>query len=112
MTKSMRLRRRPEFLAVQSAGKKVNTRHFVALVARAASGVTGGRVGLTVSKRVGVAAVRNRVKRLVREWLRTHEWIPDGYDVVIIAKDSAASLSGLREAGVDLARIRGAVAAC
>jgi ribonuclease P protein component len=112
MTKSMRLRRRREFLAVQSAGKKVNTRHFVALVARAAAGVTGGRVGLTVSKRVGVAAVRNRIKRLVREWLRTHEWIPDGYDVVIIAKDSAASLGGLREAGVDLARIRGAVPAC
>ena len=112
MTKSMRLRRRREFLAVQSEGTKVNTRHFVALVSSTESGMTGGRVGLTVSKRVGVAVVRNRIKRLVREWLRTHDWIPDGYDVVIIAKDSAASLGGLRQVGVDLARIRGQVATC
>jgi len=113
MTKSMRLRRRREFLAVQSAGTKVNTRHFVALVAPSApdAGVTTGRVGLTVSKRVGIAVVRNRVKRLVREWLRTHDWMPPGFDVVIIAKDSAARLAGLREIGLDLSRIRGQVAA-
>ena len=113
MTKSMRLRRRREFLAVQGSGTKVNTRHFVALVSRAASaGLTVGRVGLTVSKRVGVAVVRNRVKRLVREWLRRNGWMPTGYDVVIIAKDSAAALAGVREVGVDLARIRNQVAAC
>ena len=112
MTKSMRLRRRREFLAVQSAGTKVNTRHFVALVSPTESGMTGGRVGLTVSKRVGVAVVRNRIKRLVREWLRTHDWIPDGYDVVIIAKDSAASIEGLREVEIDLAKIQGKVATC
>jgi ribonuclease P protein component len=115
MTKSMRLRRRREFLAVQGTGTKVNTRHFVALVARARecdAGVTRGRVGLTVSKRVGVAVVRNRVKRLVREWLRTHDWIPGGYDVVIIAKDSAGRVASLREVGTDLSRIRGQVAAC
>ena len=112
MTKSMRLRRRPEFLAVQSTGTKVNTRHFVALVARAEAGVTTGRVGLTVSKRVGIAVVRNRIKRLVREWLRTHDWVPDGYDVVIIAKDSAASLGGLREVAVDLSRIQRQAATC
>jgi ribonuclease P protein component len=111
MTKSMRLRRRREFLAVQSAGTKVNTRHFVALVSRGETGA-GGRVGLTVSKRVGIAVVRNRIKRLVREWLRTHAWVPDGLDVVIIAKDSAARVSGLREVGVDLTKLRGQVAAC
>lgn len=112
MTKSMRLRRRREFLTVQSAGTKVNTRHFVALIARAKAGVAHGRVGLTVSKRVGPAVVRNRVKRLMREWLRTHDWVPGGYDVVIIAKDSAATLGGLRAVGPDLSRIRGQVAAC
>jgi ribonuclease P protein component len=111
MTKSMRLRRRREFLAVQSAGTKVNTRHFVALVSRGAAGACG-RVGLTVSKRVGAAVVRNRIKRLVREWLRTHGWVPDGLDVVIIAKDSAACVGGLREVGTDLTKLRAQVAAC
>ena len=112
MTKSMRLRRRREFLATQNAGTKVNTRHFVALVAPAREAAPTGRVGLTVSGKVGGAVVRNRIKRLAREWLRTHEWIPTGYDVVIIAKTSAAQVTGLAAVGVDLARIRGQVAAC
>jgi ribonuclease P protein component len=107
MTKSMRLRRRREFLAVQGAGTKVNTRHFVALVARATDASRAvGRVGLTVSRRVGSAVVRNRVKRLVRDWLRRNGWVPAGVDVVIIAKDSASRLTGLADAGVDLARLR------
>ena len=113
MTKAMRLRRRREFLAVQSTGTKVNTRHFVALVSRGTETGTGvGRVGLTVSKRVGVAVVRNRVKRLVREWLRRNGWVEAGFDVVIIAKQSAARLAGLSDVAADLARVRAQVAAC
>ena len=113
MTKAMRLRRRREFLAVQSTGTKVNTRHFVALVSRGTETGTGvGRVGLTVAKRVGGAVVRNRVKRLVREWLRRNGWVAGGRDVVIIAKHSAADLDGYGAVAADLARIRGQVAAC
>jgi ribonuclease P protein component len=113
MTKAMRLRRRREFLAVQSTGTKVNTRHFVALVSRGTETGTGvGRVGLTVSKRVGGAVVRNRVKRLAREWLRRNGWVEAGFDVVIIAKQSAARLVGLRDVSSDLARVRAQVAAC
>jgi len=113
MTKAMRLRRRREFLAVQSTGTKVNTRHFVALVSRGTETGTGvGRVGLTVSKRVGGAVVRNRVKRLLREWLRRNGWVAPGFDVVIIAKQSAARIAGLAQIAPDLARIQSQVAAC
>ncbi len=40
----------------------------------------------------------------MREWLRTHGWVPQGWDVVFIARESAAAApsSGLRE---DLARL-------
>jgi hypothetical protein len=27
---------------------------------------------------------------MLREWLRLHGWIPEGWDVVLVAKDSAA----------------------
>ncbi len=49
-----------------------------------------GRLGITVTKKVGNAVVRNRIKRMLREWLRTNGWVPPGWDVVLVAKDSAA----------------------
>jgi len=48
------------------------------------------RVGITVSKKVGKAVVRNRIRRLVRECWRTFN-IKDGYDVIVVARSSAAS---------------------
>ena len=105
MTKSMRLRRRDEFVRVQSTGRKVHGRHFVALVAPSATTTTTiGRVGLTVTKRIGNAVTRNRIKRSAREWLRRHGWVPAGHDVVFIAKETAATNDGA-ELGADLGRL-------
>ena len=108
MTKSMRLRRRDEYVRVQSTGRKLHGRHFVALVAPStapvASTTSTGRVGLTVTKRIGNAVTRNRIKRSAREWLRTHGWVPAGHDVVFIAKETAAAHDGA-ELGADLGRL-------
>jgi ribonuclease P protein component len=51
----------------------------------------GGRLGITVSKQVGKAVVRNRVKRWLREGYRRSEDRPTATDVVVIAKPSAAA---------------------
>lgn len=49
------------------------------------------RIGITASKRVGGAVVRNRVKRLVREFFRRHErGIHPPRDIVVIARPAAA----------------------
>ena len=50
------------------------------------------RYGLLVSKRVGKAVTRNRVKRLLREILRPKPLEP-GWDIVFIARSGAASAS-------------------
>jgi ribonuclease P protein component len=108
--RSSRLRKRRDYLAVQSAGIAVHTRLFILLVKRDGA----GRVGITVSKKIGNSVTRNRVKRLVREAVRQWgetPWVPAGRDVVVVAKRSAAGAS-LDEIARELARHRQKVAAC
>ena len=86
----MRIRRRAEYVAVQSDGKKLHGRHVLGLAQKRSDPELSGRLGITVTKKVGNAVVRNRIKRLVREWMRLHGWVPAGWDIVVVAKDSAA----------------------
>ena len=56
------------------------------------------RVGIIVSKRLGKATTRNRVKRRIREAVRSlYAELPSGYDLVLIARSPAtdASVAGL-----------------
>jgi ribonuclease P protein component len=85
--RSVRLLRHADFERVYKLGK----RHFAAFMTvfylRRAEGV-GPRVGFTVSKVLGGAVVRNRMKRRLREAVRLHGAIPAGVDVVINPKKS------------------------
>jgi len=45
---------------------------------------------LTVSRRVGKAVVRNKIKRRLREILRQMD-LPPGWDIIIIARNPAAN---------------------
>jgi len=60
-----------------------------------ARGAEGGgpRLGLTVSRKVGNAVVRNRVKRRIREWFRRErDCFGGAWDVVVIARREAVGL--------------------
>ena len=59
------------------------------------NGLDISRYGLSVSKRVGKAVVRNRVKRLLREILRTTQVKPS-WDIVFIARPAAGEADFFR----------------
>lgn len=101
--RSHRLRRRVDFLAAQDQGRRFSSTNYLLLVRRrldaeSAPGRAGkapgpgreARLGITVSRKVGGAVDRNRVKRWVREsYRRLRSLAPEGVDLVVIARPSA-----------------------
>lgn len=95
-----RLRKRREFLRVQHGGQKHHTRHFLVFVApppppdAASLGLPSlVRLGITVTRKVGSAVVRNRIKRLVREAFRRKRGeFASACDMVWVAKQNAATV--------------------
>jgi len=92
-----RLRRRADFVRVQAVGQRATTPHFVLLVAAReprGAGVAGcARLGIVVTRKIGNAVQRNRIKRVCRECFRLWpELVPDGIDLVVIARSGADEL--------------------
>lgn len=81
--------RRADFLRATRQGRRFSTDYFLLyLFDRKDSGPA--RLGITVTRKVGNAVRRNRIKRLVREWYRHRQARPgatlEASDLVVIAK--------------------------
>ena len=85
--KHARLLRRVDYVRTQS-GLRLSTRDLVVRYCPVSG--AGPRIGLTVSRKVGNAVVRNQVKRWLRESLRQRKSEIPSMDLVVIARNSAA----------------------
>ena len=92
LKKADKILRRPEFLKLSRIGKKTQNRHFIVIYSTGQFQRT--RLGVTVTKNVGCAVTRNRIKRFSREYFRLNRHKVTGdWDINIIAKKSAAQLN-------------------
>ncbi len=89
--KTARLRKRAEFLRLASAQHKKSVRGF--LVVWSENDFQTVRLGITASKKIGCAVVRNRVKRYLREFFRHNRSGMAAVDLNIIARRESALMT-------------------
>lgn len=86
-----RLTRKSDYQFVFQQGKKAVGRYFVCYMVRRPG--KGHKLGTAVSRKVGCAVVRNRIKRYIREFYRTRrpQFDCEAY-VVVVARPASAEL--------------------
>ena len=87
-----KIRKRTEYTSIYQHGKRTYARHFTVVAKKNELGY--GRLGITVSKKVGNAVRRNRIKRLIREFFRLNKTqLVASQDIVVIGKKGMPRLS-------------------
>lgn len=88
-----RLKKRKDFRYVYRFGHSVANRQFVVYTKKRHNEQTVFRLGVSVSRKVGNAVIRNRIRRLVKE--ATRGWkdlIRSDIDLVVIARRPTATM--------------------
>jgi ribonuclease P protein component len=108
LPRARRVRKRADYLAIQGAGRRFSGDHYMLFVRRAAMSTSQpgpARIGITVSRKVGGAVLRNKVKRWIRESCRRMQReLPVGMDLVVVARPSAAR-AGYEPTAAELANL-------
>jgi ribonuclease P protein component len=87
-----RLHHSRQFSTVWQNGRKYHTAHLILIAAPGSTSMA--RLGITVSRKVGNAVCRNRIKRWIREYFRLHRvQLTPPVDINIVAKRHAGNLS-------------------
>ncbi len=90
--RASRISRTGDFERLSKCGRRIHRDHFV--VTYCPNSLGSLRLGVTVSKKLGNAVMRNRVRRLVRESFRLNRGLfADGCDMNVAAKTGASDLT-------------------
>ncbi|MFK2826557.1 ribonuclease P protein component [Bacillus sp. B190/17] len=94
MKKTFRIKKDRDFQSVFKGGQSFANRQFVIYMYKSNLQVPF-RIGLSVSKKIGNAVTRNRIKRHIRHsFTELKEEILPGYEFIIIARKPAADMNG------------------
>ena len=92
MKKEFRIKKNKEFQAAFQKGQSFANRQFVVYSLKK-EGQDFFRIGLSVSKKIGNAVTRNRIKRYVRQAIHElQEQVSQENDYVIIARKPTAEM--------------------
>ncbi len=87
MKKRFKVRRSREYEECYTKGQRIITNHFVIFAKKRKSDGIGPRLGITVTRKIGKAVLRNRIKRLIREGFKMSILGGDvDVDIVVVAK--------------------------
>ena len=82
------IKKNEEFREIYHSGKSYANKYLVMYVKKSDSET--GRLGISVSKKVGNSVVRHRLARLIRESYRLNESkFHSGWDIVVVARQGA-----------------------
>ncbi len=99
MQRQFRLRKQADYQRVRQGGR--SWAHPLVILSAVRNTLDHPRIGLVVSRKLGGAVQRNRVRRVLREALRTHlPRLQAGWDLVVVAR---APLAGLKRQAVEVA---------
>ena len=90
-TKADRLLKSEEYRILSKRGKRLYSDYLIFVYRK--NQFSRSRLGITVSKKVGKAVNRNRIKRIIREYFRLNRCILPGWlDINIIAKKAIGKI--------------------
>jgi ribonuclease P protein component len=102
-----RVKKRKDFTRIYQKGKSYPGKDMILFCRR--NGFRSFRIGFTVSKKVGNAVMRNRVRRRLKEIARLHpEFFVQGKDYIIVAKHTITKIS-YREMEKELENLSGKI---
>lgn len=85
-----KLKKNKDFRYVYKKGKSFATRYLVLYIKK--NSLNENRVGYSISKKVGKATVRNKIKRRLKEIIRKIDKYKKGYDIIFIARNPIVNL--------------------